>query len=100
MHSIGVIGIGDVLDHVMIRGRLLKLDELFACDITSSELIASHREAFESGKPFEHIVLDGLFNPQLLNIVGMYCPISNTLRRTRKPGLDFRVQVMEKTKRY
>jgi Rps23 Pro-64 3,4-dihydroxylase Tpa1-like proline 4-hydroxylase len=77
MHSIGVIGIGDVLDHVMIRGRLLKLDELFACDITSSELIASHREAFESGKPFEHIVLDGLFNPQLLSLIEEEFPASD-----------------------
>jgi Rps23 Pro-64 3,4-dihydroxylase Tpa1-like proline 4-hydroxylase len=57
------------INHVKIRGRRLNLGELFACDLTSPNHIAEQRVAFCSNKPFEHIVIDGLFNEQLLSLI-------------------------------
>ena len=64
------VGAGELAgNYVMIRGRSLPLHELLTIDITSSDLIAKQRAAFCSNEPFEHIVIDGLFNEQLLSLV-------------------------------
>jgi len=57
------------IDYQIIRGRHLKLDELFTIDLTSPDLVASQRAQFCCNQPFEHIVIDGLFNEQLLSLV-------------------------------
>jgi Rps23 Pro-64 3,4-dihydroxylase Tpa1-like proline 4-hydroxylase len=64
-------------DHVMVHGRRLNLDELFALNITSAELLAAQRASFRHGKPFEHIVIDGLFNEQLLSLIEEEFPPPN-----------------------
>jgi hypothetical protein len=56
-------------DHVIVHGRCLHLDELLALDVTSPELIAVQHEVFRHAKPFEHIVIDGLLNEQLLSLI-------------------------------
>jgi Rps23 Pro-64 3,4-dihydroxylase Tpa1-like proline 4-hydroxylase len=73
-------------DYVMIRGRALPLDQLLTVDITSADLIASQRTAFCSAKPFEHIVIDGLFNEQLLNLIEEEFPTSDADRLTNIAG--------------
>jgi Rps23 Pro-64 3,4-dihydroxylase Tpa1-like proline 4-hydroxylase len=54
---------------VIIRGRRIDLDRLFASDIKSPTLTAARRSLFCNNTPFDHIVIDGLFNEQLLRSV-------------------------------
>src|SRR5579859_3140069 len=60
---------GQALDHFVIRGRRLNLGELFACDISSLDVVSEHRALFANSKPFEHVVVDGLFNADLLDLI-------------------------------
>jgi Rps23 Pro-64 3,4-dihydroxylase Tpa1-like proline 4-hydroxylase len=60
----------DAVDnYLMINGQRLPLDELITVDITSQRLINEQRAAFKSNKPFEHLVVDGLFNEKLLWLI-------------------------------
>lgn len=56
-------------DHLFIRGRSLALDALVQLDIDDDKVRADHREAFASNEPFEHLVIDGLFNEDLLRLI-------------------------------
>src|SRR5262249_55103038 len=73
-------------DHVIVHGRCLHLDELLALDVTSPELIAVQRAAFRHAKPFEHIVIDGLLNEQLLSLIEEEFPPPNAQRWTNVTG--------------
>src|ERR1051326_7160257 len=73
-------------DHVIIRGRRLHLDELLALDVASPNLIAEQRATFHHAKPFEHIVIDGLFNEQLLNLIHDEFPAPGAQRWTNVTG--------------
>ena len=67
-------------DRVIVRGQGLHLDELLALDVTSPELIAVQRAAFRDAKPFEHIVIDGLFDGHLLSLIEEEFPPPNAQR--------------------
>lgn len=56
-------------DFVVIRGRRLGLRELFDPGAFTAARQAEWREAMASAKPFAHLVLDRLFNPDLLRLV-------------------------------
>ncbi len=56
-------------DYVVIRGNRLNLDSLFNKKFFDQNTMASLREQFQSASPFPHIVIDGLFNPKLLELV-------------------------------
>jgi Rps23 Pro-64 3,4-dihydroxylase Tpa1-like proline 4-hydroxylase len=59
---------------IIVRGQTLDFDKLFACDIASPQLVAQQRTEFLENKPFEHIVIDGLFNADLLRLIGEEFP--------------------------
>ncbi|MGE0775082.1 MAG: 2OG-Fe(II) oxygenase [Sphingomonadaceae bacterium] len=56
-------------DHIMIRGRRLPIGGLLRQDIANAGLIAAHRARFLAAEPFEHIVVDGLFDEPLLDLL-------------------------------
>lgn len=56
-------------DHVFIRGRRLALDELVDPQLARQESARSLHEKLRTAQPFEHLVVDGLFNPLLLELV-------------------------------
>jgi Rps23 Pro-64 3,4-dihydroxylase Tpa1-like proline 4-hydroxylase len=59
----------EAVDHISIRGRMLPLDGLLHADIEDPELIADQRRLFATNQPFEHIVMDGLFDDRLLDLL-------------------------------
>jgi Rps23 Pro-64 3,4-dihydroxylase Tpa1-like proline 4-hydroxylase len=69
-------------DHLIIRGQRLHLDELLALNLASPKLIAEQRAAFQHAKPFEHIIIEGLFNENLLNLIEEEFPPWNAQRWT------------------
>jgi hypothetical protein len=73
-------------NHVIVHGRRLHLNELLALDVTSPDLIAVQRAAFRHAKPFEHIVIDGLLNEQLLSLIEEEFPPPNAQRWTNVTG--------------
>lgn len=56
-------------DFVVIRGRRLGLRELIDPRIFSSDHQAKLRQAMDTAQPFAHLVLDEVFNPELLRLV-------------------------------
>src|SRR5262245_45147528 len=66
------------IDCQIVRGRHLKLDELLTTDLTSANLIAAQRAEFCCNQPFAHIVIDGLFNEELLTLIDEEFPASET----------------------
>src|ERR1051325_680234 len=73
-------------DHVIIRGRRLHLDELLALDVALPKLIEEQRATFRYAKPFEHIVIDGLFNEQLLDLIEEEFPAPDAQHWTNVTG--------------
>lgn len=64
------MGAGDgEIDHVSIRGQALPLDGLIRADIENPAIIAEQQRSFATNPPFEHIVLDGLFDERLLDLL-------------------------------
>lgn len=56
-------------DHVSIRGVQLGLDTLVDRSRLLAASAATLRDAFVSAAPFPHLVVDGLFRPELLDLV-------------------------------
>jgi Rps23 Pro-64 3,4-dihydroxylase Tpa1-like proline 4-hydroxylase len=56
-------------DHMMIRGRRLPLNGLICQDLEDAALLATHQARFCAAEPFEHIVIDGLFDERLLDLL-------------------------------
>jgi Rps23 Pro-64 3,4-dihydroxylase Tpa1-like proline 4-hydroxylase len=56
-------------DVLSIRGRRLDPHRLIAKDITDAGLIAETRHRFLTTPPFEHVVIDGLFDDDLLRLI-------------------------------
>jgi len=56
-------------DHVRIGGIEIPLNELLRIDISDANLRKTLRDQFVNAKPFEHLILDGLFNEDLLALV-------------------------------
>jgi len=56
-------------DHVAIRGRRFPLDECVDRKLFDPAYIARLRQEFLDAQPFEHLVVDGWFNPVLLQLV-------------------------------
>src|SRR5690349_904334 len=62
------------LSCVVIRGRAINIEQLFSIDIDSASLIGKQRTEFSNNKPFPHIVVDGLFNSELLGLIEQEFP--------------------------
>ncbi|HEX6704298.1 MAG TPA: 2OG-Fe(II) oxygenase [Albitalea sp.] len=58
-----------VSDHVCIRGVSLPLDRLVDPRRLAPESVATLHRDFTGAAPFPHLVLDGLFDPTLLDLV-------------------------------
>lgn len=56
-------------DHVVIRGARINLDEIIDPDFFSPQKLASLRESFRNARAFPHLILDDLFNPNLLELI-------------------------------
>ncbi|MEP6721449.1 MAG: 2OG-Fe(II) oxygenase [Variovorax sp.] len=56
-------------DSVTIRGVRLPLHELVDRQFFESERRQALRDRLQAGKPFPHLVVEGLFNPRLLELV-------------------------------
>ncbi|RYF69330.1 MAG: 2OG-Fe(II) oxygenase [Comamonadaceae bacterium] len=56
-------------DAVIIRGVRLLLDELVDLRFFEADRRQALRESLQAGKPFPHLVVEGLFNPRLLDLV-------------------------------
>jgi Rps23 Pro-64 3,4-dihydroxylase Tpa1-like proline 4-hydroxylase len=58
-----------VEDHIVIRGKTLPLDTLLRKDLNDEKLTASLSTAFRNADPFEHVVIDDLFDERLLDLI-------------------------------
>jgi hypothetical protein len=56
-------------DQIIINGVSIGLDEIVDEAIFAPKRIEALREAFANAKPFQHLVIDGLFSPKLLELV-------------------------------
>lgn len=56
-------------DYVCIRGVRLELDKLIDATLLEQSAIETLRERFLNAQPFEHLVIDDLFNPKLLELI-------------------------------
>jgi hypothetical protein len=56
-------------DHVRIRGVTLALDRLVDTQRLAAPRLGALKHAFASASPFPHLVIDGLFEPTLLDLV-------------------------------
>jgi len=57
-------------DHVTIRGRRMALGELVDAKIFDPDYVAQLRARVATATPFPHLVDDGWFNPDLLELAG------------------------------
>lgn len=56
-------------DHVFIRGRRLVLRDVINRDLLNEANISKLSASLLNASPFQHLVIDGLFNPVLLELV-------------------------------
>ena len=71
--------VAPAIDYVVICGRRLNLDELFTSEHNVAPITSPRSGAeFRNNKPFQHIVIDGLFNEELLSLVEEEFPASGT----------------------
>jgi hypothetical protein len=56
-------------DYVCIRGVRVELDELLDTRLLEQSAIELLRERFRNAQPFEHLLIDNLFNPKLLELI-------------------------------
>ncbi|AKJ31759.1 2OG-Fe(II) oxygenase [Caldimonas brevitalea] len=54
---------------VSIRGRQLAFADLLSPDLSSPAYVQQLAEQMREAKPFPHLVIDGLFSPQLLRLI-------------------------------
>ena len=82
----------DLDDHIRIGGIEIPLDELLRIDIANPNLRQTLRDQFSNAKPFEHLILDGLFNEDLLALVAeeFAFPGERGWYRVKNDNQDFR----------
>lgn len=69
-HRHKVAGINETHgDYVVIRGNRLYLDSLVDKNFFETDSIAALRDQFLNASPFSYLVIDGLFNSKLLELV-------------------------------
>ncbi|HEV7912759.1 MAG TPA: 2OG-Fe(II) oxygenase [Albitalea sp.] len=56
-------------DHVSIRGVPLRIDQLVDTNRFQPDAVAALNRSFVTAPPFPHLVIDGLFNADLLDLV-------------------------------
>jgi len=56
-------------DAVVIRGVKLPLTDLVDRDALGPEALAEFQRRLRTAQPFPHLVIDGLFNPDLLDLI-------------------------------
>ncbi len=56
-------------DHVVIGGVRLNLNEVLNEDFLAPKKTTELAETFRAAKPFPHLVMEGLFSPQLLELI-------------------------------
>ncbi|ACB97405.1 2OG-Fe(II) oxygenase [Beijerinckia indica] len=60
---------GSIGDHVVIDGVSIGLDEIVNSAIFTPQTVKNLNKAFLAAKPFPYLVLDGLINPRLLELM-------------------------------
>jgi Rps23 Pro-64 3,4-dihydroxylase Tpa1-like proline 4-hydroxylase len=56
-------------DFVSIRGISISLSDVIEADITDKDVVRVHRDAFDEAEPFRHLVVDHLFDDDLLTLI-------------------------------
>jgi 2-oxoglutarate-Fe(II)-dependent oxygenase superfamily protein len=56
-------------NYVCIGGVEMPLDGLLRFDVSDTEFRNALRDQFTNAKPFEHLIIDGLFNERLLELI-------------------------------
>lgn len=56
-------------DHIAIGGKTLGFDEIMNEEFFVSSKISELRQTFKNNKPFPHLVFEGLFSPELLELM-------------------------------
>jgi hypothetical protein len=56
-------------DGVLIAGRLLPFDDLLTQALDNPDFVAAQRARYHEAKPFPHLVIGGLFDDRLLDLV-------------------------------
>ena len=57
------------MDYIVIRGVRIDLDSIVNPEFLKPEKIAELRSKFVSAEPFSHLIIDNLFNKQLLELI-------------------------------
>ena len=87
-------------DAIRIRGVTLPLAELVDRKLFEAESVAALRERLLGGAPFPHLVLEGIFNPLLLELVReefdtvgseVWTALANRYENTRRSALGARL---------
>jgi Rps23 Pro-64 3,4-dihydroxylase Tpa1-like proline 4-hydroxylase len=58
-----------VVDHAVIRGRRIDLDRHVDTKLFDPDYVAELRQQLRKAEPYPHLVVDGWFNPTLLELV-------------------------------
>jgi hypothetical protein len=56
-------------DSVCISGVEIPLDELLRLDVSDNAFRSSLSDQFKNARPFEHLIIDGLFDERLLDLI-------------------------------
>lgn len=68
-------------DHIHIRGRTIQLDKIMSTELEDADAVAMRAMSFQSATPFEHCVIDNLFDHDLLSLINDEFDLANEWRR-------------------